>query len=69
MTNHTPNVTDARLGTEVLPEGDRQALNEDLPGPTGPHPSAVDRLKRWFSFPVFLGAILVATNFAIELDK
>jgi hypothetical protein len=63
MTNHAPNLTDAGIGTDILPQGDRHALNLDLPAPAGSHSS--DRLKRCFSFPVFLGAILVATNFAI----
>src|SRR5690242_1130399 len=63
MTNHAPNLTDAGIGTDILHRGDSRALKLDLPAPAGSHSS--DRLKRCFSFPVFLGAILVATNFAI----
>ena len=66
MTNHTPNLTDAEIATEVLPQDNRHALNQGLAASAGPHSSSVGWLKRWFSFPVFLGAILVAANYAIE---
>jgi len=66
MTNHTPNGTDAGIGTEILAPDDRSAVDHVSPTPAGPHPSSVGWLKRCFSFPVFLGAILVAANFAIE---
>jgi hypothetical protein len=66
MTNGTQIST--REGSESTPQprDGRQALNRDLPAPAGVHSSFVGRLKRCFSFPVFLGAILVAANFAIE---
>jgi hypothetical protein len=41
-------------------------LAQDLPGSAGIRPTSAGWLKRCFSFPVFLGAILVAANFAIE---
>ncbi|HXH49220.1 MAG TPA: hypothetical protein VNM47_07725 [Terriglobia bacterium] len=44
----------------------RHTLYRDLPTPGGTHSPSLDRLKICFSFPVFLGAILVAANFAIE---
>lgn len=66
MTNDAPNLTHADTATEVLAECDRNVLNQDLAAPAGRQPSSIVQLKRFFSFPVFLGAILIVANFAIE---
>ncbi|HET9178224.1 MAG TPA: hypothetical protein VFQ24_07685 [Terriglobia bacterium] len=66
MMNDAPNLAHADTATEVLAECDRHVLNHDLAAPAGRQPSSIVRLKRFFSFPVFLGAILVVANFAIE---
>lgn len=65
MTNEKPNLSHAAIDTEILPQDTRHALIQDLSVSTGPQSSSVGRLKKCFSFPVFLGAILVAANFAI----
>jgi hypothetical protein len=66
MTKDTPISTYKCSESKPQHRERRQALNQDLPAPALSNSSFVDRLKRCFSFPVFLGAILVAANFAIE---
>ena len=66
MTKDAPISTCEVSESKPLPQGGCQALNQDLAAPSGLHSSFVELLKRCFSFPVFLGAILVAANFAIE---
>jgi hypothetical protein len=66
MTNDTPTSTQEHLETETLRPATPEAANHDLPGPPGREFSFVSLLKKCFSFPAFLGAILVAANYAIE---
>jgi hypothetical protein len=66
MTNGAPISTCEGPESKPLHRDGRQVPNQEFSTPAGLHLSFVDRLKRCFSFPVFLGAILVAANFAIE---
>lgn len=65
MTNSTSTSTQEHVETETLHPAVPKASNQDLPGPAGRKSSFVSLLKKCFSFPAFLGAILVAANFAI----
>lgn len=66
MTNNTPTSTQEHLETETLRPATQQAPNQNLPEPDGRVPSFIILLKKCFSFPAFLGAILVAANFGID---
>ena len=66
MTNNRPTSTQEHLETETLRPATPQAANQDLPGPPGREFSFDTLLKKCFSFPAFLGAILVAANFGID---
>jgi hypothetical protein len=66
MTNGTPISTHEDIESKPQPREGRHTLAHDLPASAGLHPTSAGWLKRCFSFPVFLGAILVAANFAIE---
>lgn len=65
MTNNSPTSTEEHPEIATLRSAAPEATNKDLPGPARSEPSSITLLKKWFSFPAFLGAILVAANFAI----
>lgn len=66
MTNNSPTSTQGHLESETLPPATLQVSNQQLPVPGGRELPFVTLLKKCFSFPVFLGAILVAANFGID---
>ena len=67
MTNNSPTSTQERPEIATLRAAAPEASNQDLTGPAGGESSFVTvLLKKCFSFPAFLGAILVGVNFAIE---
>jgi hypothetical protein len=66
MMNNTPISTQEHLETATLRPSTPQAANQNPPESGGSNPSLVTLLKKYFSFPAFLGAILVAANFGID---
>ncbi|HET7212128.1 MAG TPA: hypothetical protein VFL79_00950 [Terriglobia bacterium] len=65
MTNNSPTSTEEHPEIATLRSAAPEAANKDLPGPARSEPPSITLLKKCFSFPAFLGAILVAANFAI----
>jgi hypothetical protein len=66
MTKETPGTTPMYTENEPCAANAPQGPSQDLTAPVNSRSSFVTLLKKCFSFPAFLGAILVAANFAIE---